>query len=651
MTKSFNYFFLFLLLFFIVTCDDPKPELIPDQLRLISVKSGGLDLKASSSMTVSTRNKMVELIFSEAIDITDLSEKISLSNISTNSSIIFKVNLIDEKTLQLEIDKLTPSNKYSLLLKNTLTSKAGGKFAEETIIFIAVDDVITVNTTINQIKLVGSDTAKNTGINPAILLNFSANINATTLKNSIKITTGTSSFTDFTLEAISTTEYRLKLNKNLNAYSLYKFEINNEFLIGTGYTFTPVTYYMVTSPVLLSDNDFMTLVQRQTFKYFWEFGHPVSGLARERNTSGETVTIGGSGFGLMAMIVAVERGFITRGEAMDRWETMISFLRSADRFYGVWPHWMNGSTGRVQPFSAKDNGADLVETSFMIQALITLRQYLNPNDNREANLIKRINDLWQAVQWTWFTRGGQNVLYWHWSPNFGWDMNFQIRGHNETLIAYVLAASSPTHSIDQTVYTSGYARFGAIRNGNTYYGYKLPLGTGRGGPLFFTHYSFLGLDPTKLQDQYANYWEQNKNHTLINRAYCIQNPQRYKGYGEQAWGLTASDGNGGYNAFSPDNDKGVITPTAALSSFPYTPNESMTAMKHFYYDKGDKLWGPYGFYDSYNESVNWYADSYLAIDQGPIIVMIENHRTQLLWKLFMSAPEIKTGLTKLGFTY
>ncbi|HOY14739.1 MAG TPA: glucoamylase family protein, partial [Saprospiraceae bacterium] len=226
-----------------------------------------------------------------------------------------------------------------------------------------------------------------------------------------------------------------------------------------------------------------------------------------------------------------------------------------------------------------------------------------------------------------------------------------IRGHNEGLIVYVLAASSPSHGIDPIVYKSGYARNGAIKNGNTYYTYKLPLGSGRGGPLFFTHYSFLGLDPRNLKDQYANYWEQNTNHTLINRAYCIANPQKYAGYSADCWGLTASDGNNGYSAHSPDNDRGVITPTAALSSMPYTPKESMAALRHFYYKLGDKTWGEYGFYDAFNQSANWYSDSYLAIDQGPIVCMIENQRTGLLWNLFMSAPEIQSGLTKLGFTY
>jgi hypothetical protein len=305
----------------------------------------------------------------------------------------------------------------------------------------------------------------------------------------------------------------------------------------------------------------------------------------------------------------------------------------------------------VIPFSPKDNGADLVETAFLVQGLITVREYLNLNVASERTLHERINTLWRQVEWDWFTRGGEEVLYWHWSPEFEWEMNHAIRGHNETLITYVLAAASPMHSIDSLVYHKGYARNGEIVNGSDYYGIKLPLGEDFGGPLFFAHYSFLGLDPRNLQDRYANYWEQNVNHTLINRQYCIDNPNNYDGYSADCWGLTASDNHQFYSAHSPTNDLGVITPTASISSIPYTPEFSLNAMRHFFYDYRENLWGEYGFHDAFNLTENWWADSYLAIDQGPIVVMIENYRSGLLWKLFMSAPEITRGLHKLGFSF
>jgi hypothetical protein len=404
----------------------------------------------------------------------------------------------------------------------------------------------------------------------------------------------------------------------------------------------------------LSDSALLDVVQRQTFRYFWDFAHPVSGLARERsnitNYGPETVTIGGSGFGVMAVIVAVERKWISRDTAAGHLLKVVRFLRNSDVYHGAYPHWMNGGTGKRIAFSPKDDGGDLVETSYLFQGLLCAREYFNQDNPKENELRRRITWLWNEVEWSWFTRGGLSMLFWHWSPNHDWAMNAQIRGWNECLITYVLAASSPRYSIDRDVYVNGWTNGFNFKNQREYYGIKLPLGEDFGGPLFFSHYSFLGLDPHGLKDNYANYWEQNQNHTLINRAYCIDNPKKFKGYGENCWGLTASDTYDGYNAHSPTNDFGTISPTAALSAFPYTPEYSMKVLRHFYYDVGSKIWSEYGFVDAFNETKNWWAKSHLAIDQGPIIVMIENYRSGLLWRLFMSCPEVQNGLKKLGFT-
>jgi hypothetical protein len=312
---------------------------------------------------------------------------------------------------------------------------------------------------------------------------------------------------------------------------------------------------------------------------------------------------------------------------------------------------MNGTTGAVVPFGTSDDGADIVETSYLMMGLLTARQYFSGIDIDETNLRSDINDLWNNVEWDWFRKNGENMLYWNWSPDYGWAVNVGVRGWNECLITYVLAASSITHSIPKIVYESGFANNGSIMNNSSYFGILLPLGQPFGGPLFFEHYSFLGINPNSLSDSYANYHTQTVNHTLINFNYCISDPKNYYGYSKLCWGLTASDIEGGYTASSPTNDVGVIAPTAAISSIPYTPDESLQTLKFFYYKMGDKLWGQYGFIDAFNLNDIWFANSYLAIDQGPQIGMIENYRTGLLWNLFMSAPEIRNGLTKLGFTY
>ena len=403
----------------------------------------------------------------------------------------------------------------------------------------------------------------------------------------------------------------------------------------------------------ITDDALLDLVQKQTFRYFWDFGHPVSGMARERNSSGDVVTSGGTGFGVMAIVVAINRNFITRQEGLARLQKITNFLTTnAKRHHGAFPHWLNGATGATIPFSQKDDGADLVETSYLMQGLLTVRQYFSsPTNADEIALRKSINALWDGVEWNWFTKNGAETnLYWHWSPTYNWEMNMPIRGWNEALITYVMAASSNTTPIAKNVYTTSWAQNGRQVNGNSYYSIKLPLGPAYGGPLFFAQYSFLGINPHDLTDVYANYWQQNTAHSLINYTYCKTNPKQFVGYGPDCWGLTASDQQNGYSARDPTNDNGTIAPTAALASMPYTPTESMRALRFFYYKLGDKIWKDQGFVDAFNLNNGWFANSYLAIDQGPIIIMIENQRSKLLWNLFMSCPEVKKGMKGLGFS-
>ncbi|MBC6997271.1 glucoamylase family protein [Cytophaga sp. FL35] len=419
------------------------------------------------------------------------------------------------------------------------------------------------------------------------------------------------------------------------------------------------------TPVDISDEELLDFTQKETFKYFWDYAQTESGCARERFHPNEplndpnTVTIGGTGFGLMAIIVGVERGFISRSDATGRLTKMLDFLDNADRFHGAWPHWLDGTTGKVRPFSEKDNGADLVETAFLAQGLICIQEYFKNGTEEEQLISQEAEALWTGVEWNWFTQN-QNTLYWHWNPDFGFDIGLELKGYNEVLITYVMAAASENFGIGKQVYDNGWASNGSIVSSATAYG--LPLwvdhagNAPKGGPLFWAHYSYLGLNPNGLSDAYNNYWDVNVNHSKINYNYCVENPKKFADYGEDCWGLTASysrntDGSLGYNAHSPSNDTGIISPTAAISSIPYTPTESLNALRYFYSHK-DKLVGPAGFYDAFSpEHDFWVAEAYLAIDQGPIIIMIENHRSGLLWNLFMQNPSIQKGLDALGFTY
>lgn len=422
-----------------------------------------------------------------------------------------------------------------------------------------------------------------------------------------------------------------------------------------------------TPPVItpLPDEELLDLAQKDAVKYFWDYAETNSKLARERyhmdnpSLDANLVTTGGSGFGLMTLIVGIERGFVNRGEAVTRMTTAMNFLENADRFHGAWSHWINGTNGHVVPFGNDDDGGDLVETSFLCQALICVREYFKNGTAEEQALAQKADVLWKGVDWNWYTRGGQNVLYWHWSPNYEWIKNFKLEGYNECLITYVMAAASPTHPVSTAAYTQGWARNGAIQNGGSRY--NIPVifsyngAPGNVGPMFWSQYSHLGLSPKGLTDQYADYWQLTQNHTKIMYAYCIDNPYNWNGYGENCWGLTASytrnsNGTIGYTAHSPTNDShAVITPTAALSSFPYLPEASMKALRYFYQNQATTLIGPAGPYDAFSPHFNWVAKRYLAIDQGTIAPMIENHRTGLLWNLFMNAPEVQMGLINLGF--
>ena len=656
MHKTLSFLLLSIVLIFFVSCKKEKPA-DTEKFQLVEIKAGNRPLTQSSTLQDMDVNSFFYLSFSEALDESGLSNAIKIENEATNQSVSLNFTLENNgKTLIIRpVKSFEWLTTYSLTISNTLKASTGAAFDGASFNFTTENNQLKlVSAFINGVSMTTNASLKEIPFDSlGITLKFNEPIDPTDLN--AKFITIPASPLQISISEDNTTVI-IKNTEPLKYYSQYIFVIGATLNSASGFRFAGFDKKFITGldPAVkmppLSDEALLDKVQQATFRYFWDYAHPVSGLARERFGSGETVTSGGSGFGVMAIISGIHRGFITRDEGITRLTTIVNFLTNADRFHGVWPHWLNGSTGRIIPFSTNDNGGDLVETSFMAAALLTARQYLQPASITELSLISKINTLLETIEWDWYTRNGQDVLYWHWSPSAQWAMNMKIKGYNEGLITYFMAAASTTHGISADVYHSGWANSSHFINGKQFYGIELPLGFDYGGPLFFAHYSFMGLDPRGLSDNYANYWTQNVNHSLINRQHSIVNPNNFTAYSADCWGLTASDEPGGYGVHEPTRDNGTITPSAALSSMPYTPKESMKALRHFYFILGDKLWGEYGFCDAFNPDKGWWTNSYLAVDQGPIMVMIENHRSGLLWDLFMSAPETQIAMNKLSFT-
>lgn len=413
-----------------------------------------------------------------------------------------------------------------------------------------------------------------------------------------------------------------------------------------------------------NDDEFLTYIQRQYFRYVWDAALPHSGLSRVRMIDEEpdrdrnTITIGSSGFGIAGVIVGIQRGFVSRKAGIARLEKIVGFLERTDRYHGMWPHWINDSSGKTMPFAnpaSKDNGGDVVESAFLAQGLLVARQYLLQGNKKEKALAARYDKLWKEMEWSWYRKDNQDVVYWHWSPDYGWEKNFPLQGYNECLAVYLLGAASPTYPLSKDTYYKGWERSGAMASDTMLYGID-PIvvhnsGKGAVGPIFWSAFSYVGFDPKGLKDEKGiDYFKVCAAQARIQQAYCIANPKGFAGYGANCWGFSAGYSAKGYKAHSTKTDLGVITPSGTLAAMPFAPEAVLPALKHFYYDLGDRLWGPYGFYDAYVASEDRVVRNYLANNQCAALPMIENYRTGSIWKLFMSAPEVGTALHTLGFT-
>lgn len=388
--------------------------------------------------------------------------------------------------------------------------------------------------------------------------------------------------------------------------------------------------------------------QKAAFTYFYDFAEENSGLAYEGyNHGSKAVTIGGSGFGIMSLIVGAERGWITREQAIERTVKAVRWLGKADRYKGIWSHW-HSPDGKAFPFGNQVEAGDAVETSFLITGLIAAQEYFNGGTELEKEISDSVTSFINTIDWNHYTNG-ENHLYWIWhTPNNTYEL--PVKGWNEGLITYLLALGAPEgHRISKEAYTAGWQSNGGFCNNNREnYGYKLPLGQENGGPLFFAHYSFVGLNPMRMKDNYAFYWQNNVAHAMINRHYCVyEAPSNYQ-YSANMWGLTACNGIGskGYSARCPGNDDGIIAPTAVLASYPYVPFYATQVLMSM--DQIDALQGKYGIGDSYEPAIGQANNNHLAIDQGPIVVMIENYRSGLIWDLVMRSEYIQNCLKMAG---
>jgi hypothetical protein len=405
------------------------------------------------------------------------------------------------------------------------------------------------------------------------------------------------------------------------------------------------------TPQVLDDEAFLDLVQRTAFDYFWYETNPENGLIKDRSNDPSRSSIAAVGSGLSAPTVGIDRGWISREAGQARVLTTLQFLGNsphgpeadATGYKGFYYHFLDMQTGR------RDGDSELstIDTALLLGGVLHVQQYFDRDDATEATIRALADNLDRRVDWPWMQVRSAKICH-GWNPETGF-LRYDWGGYNEAMILYLLALGSPTFPISPeawTAWTSSYAW-------QTHYGQAFVVFP----PLFGHQYSHVWIDFRGIQDAYMrakglDYFENSRRATLANRAYVIANPHGWADYGENVWGLTASDIPTSYSARGAppaERDDGTITPTAVGGSFAFTPRESLAALRHMYATYRTQIWGPYGFKDAFNPSMKWFASDYLGIDQGPIVLMIENYRTGRIWHEFMQHPTIQSGLARAGF--
>ncbi len=432
-------------------------------------------------------------------------------------------------------------------------------------------------------------------------------------------------------------------------------------------------------------NDFLEDVSARTFRWFWDTTNPSNGLVPDRAPNPPFSSIAAIGFGLTAYGIGAERGYVSRHDAAERTLSTMRFLWRLPQ--GEGPNGVAGHRGFYFHFLDMQSGLrfrttelSTIDTALLMAGVLFAQSYFDGENGREAAIRAYADSLYRRVEWPWFQRGKAPLLTMGWRPERGGFGEAAYEGLNEAMILYVLALGSPTHPIDTNVWDAWISTY---KWGN-FYGYDHV----QFSPLFGHQYSHVWIDYRGIQDAYMrqrgiDYFENSRRATLAQRAYAINNPRGFKDYGENIWGLTACDGPAGTSkvvngdtivfhrywargaSLIRINDDGTIAPTAAGGSVPFAPTEATDALMTMRGRYGTLVYNDYGFVDAFNPtftfsdaqlefgvvnaSHGWFDGQQLGIDQGPILTMIENHRTGLVWETMKRNPYVVRGLCRAGF--